>query len=219
MEKKRVSKLDNGDVFDLDGGILLMSTGGRVCHPCITAPWPSSCHLLGRNHYFSKGAVGLFVWCGPGVLYIAMRENVEGKVECVCVRVCALPCVWHGRGYTSQRAVGPDVWLPLTVHSRGCWSGEGPAPSLPFPGTKARAQLIDVNSVAFVPKAQRHAEWEIWPLLRVRLCFWTPLAFFGRSGQRVSEQMRGKTAGKGRSQLVEFTGGAGRVWLRRRSGT
>jgi len=75
------------------------------------------------------------------------------------VRVCVHASVrvtWQG--YISQRAAGPDVRLPLTVHSRRGWSGEGPAPSPPFPGTKARAQLIDVNSVAFVPKAQRHAE-------------------------------------------------------------
>lgn len=62
------------------------------------------------------------------------------------------------QGYISQRAAGPDVWLPLTVHSRRGWSGAGPTSSPPFPRTKARVQLKDVNSVAFVAKAQRHAE-------------------------------------------------------------
>lgn len=76
----------------------------------------------------------------------------------VCVRA-VVRVTWQG--YISQRAAGPDVWLPLTVHSRRGWSGEGPTPSPPFPRTKAKAQLIDVNSVAFVPKAQRHAEREI----------------------------------------------------------
>lgn len=72
---------------------------------------------------------------------------------CVCA---AVRVTWQG--YISQRAAGPDVWLPLTVRSRRGWSGEGPTPRPPFPRTKARSQLIDVNSVAFVPKAQRHAE-------------------------------------------------------------
>lgn len=62
------------------------------------------------------------------------------------------------QGYISQRAAGPDIWLPLTVHSRRGWSGAGPTSSPPFPRTKARVQLKDVNSVAFVAKAQRHAE-------------------------------------------------------------
>lgn len=57
------------------------------------------------------------------------------------------------QGYTSQRAAGPDVSLPLTVHSRRGWSGEGPTPGPSFPRTKAWPDLIDVNSVAFVPKA------------------------------------------------------------------
>lgn len=73
----------------------------------------------------------------------------------VCVRD-AVHVTWQG--HISQRAARPDVWLPLTVHSRRGWSREGPTPSPPVPETKARAQLIDVNSVAFVPKAQRHAE-------------------------------------------------------------
>lgn len=106
---------------------------------------------------------------------------------CECVR--ALWCMWHGKGYISQRAPGPDVWLPLTGHSRRGWSAAGPTTSPPFPRTKAMAQLKDVNSVAFVLKAQRHAEWEIWPLPKVRLCFWTPLALSGSMGQEMSERM------------------------------
>lgn len=128
---------------------------------------------------------GGIVWCNAGECW------GQGGV-CMHVSVCVRAVVrvtWQG--YISQRAAGPDVWLPLTVHSRRGWSGEGPTPSPPFPRTKAKAQLIDVNSVAFVPKAQRHAEREIWPLPRVRLCLWTRLAVSGSLGQRVREQARG----------------------------
>lgn len=114
---------------------------------------------------------------------VCMRVSV-----CACVR--ALLCMWHGRGTSVKGPLGPDVWLPLTVRSRRGWSGAGPTPSPPFPRTKAIAQLKDVNSAAFVPKAQRHAEWEIWPLPKVRLCFWTPLAVSGNSGgKKVTERI------------------------------
>lgn len=132
------TKLDVGDVFSLpfsDG------RGGSVVH-ANPAPWPWSCHLWGQNHYFSKGAAGLSVWCGPGVLYATMRENVEGKVECVCVcehmsvfACAAVHVTWQGD--SSQRAAGTDVWLPLTAHSRGSWSAEGPTPGPPFPRDKS----------------------------------------------------------------------------------
>lgn len=169
-----------------------MSTGGRVCRPCITAFWTLELPSLGAKPLLFKRSCGAFrlmwhegiVWC--------MRENVEGKVECVCVWACvrALLCMWHGRGTSVKGPLGPDVWLPLTVRSRRGWSGAGPTPSPPFPRTKAIAQLKDVNSAAFVPKAQRHAEWEIWPLPKVRLCFWTPLAVSGNSGgKKVTERI------------------------------
>ena len=175
---------------------------------------------LGAKPLLFKVSCGAFCLMWSGGIVSCMRENVEGKVECVCVWVwvrAAVHVTWQG--YISQRAAGPDVWLPLTVHSRRCWSGAGPTPSPPFPRTKARAQLKDVNSVAFVPKAQRHAEWEIWPLPIVRLCFWAPLAVSGSSGQRVSERMGRDGVGDswlwggGLSQLVECTGGGytGRV--------
>lgn len=48
----------------------------------------------------------------------------------VCVRG-AVRVTWQG--YISQRAAGPDVWLPLTVHSRRGWLFAGPTPSPPFP--------------------------------------------------------------------------------------
>lgn len=120
---------------------------------------------LGAKPLLFRSSCGAFrLMSSEGIVWF-MRENVEGKVECVCVWVCVCAVVhvtWQG--YISQKAAGTDVWLPLTVHSRRGWSGAGPTPSPPFPRTKARAQLKDVNSVAFVPKAQRHAEWEIWPL-------------------------------------------------------
>lgn len=153
---------------------------------------------LGAKPLLFKRSCGVFrlMW-SEGIVW-CMRENVEGKVECVCmwawVRV-AVHVTWQG--YISQRAAGPDVWLPLTVHSRRDWSGAGPTPSPPFPRTKARAQLKDVNSVAFVAKAQRHAEWEIWPLPRGRLCFRTPLAVSGSSGQQVSERIGEDGVGAG----------------------
>lgn len=69
-------------------------------------------------------------------------------------------CVtWQG-SHPSKRAAGPDVWPPLTVRSRRGWSAEGPCSQAPptRPGLLSRAGVIDVNSAAFVPKAQRHAE-------------------------------------------------------------
>lgn len=173
-----------------------LSTGGRVCRPCIAALWPSNCHLWGRNHYFSKGAVGLFVWCGLRVLYGSCGRMLRARWSMyACECVCALSCVWHGRGTSVKGPPGQTFGCPWQCTPGGAGLVQGPLPSPPFPRTKARAQLKDVNSVAFVPKAQRHAEWEIWPLVRVRLCFWTPLAVSGSSGQRVSERMGGDGVG------------------------
>lgn len=182
--------------FSLQGGCYSCSwEGGFVVH-ALQPSGPRTAIFGGETITFQKELWGFsfdVVW-GYCMVHAGECWGQGGLCMRVSMRVrAAVRVTWQG--YISQRAAGPDVWLPLTVHSRRGWSGEGPTPSPPFPRTKARAQLIDVNSVAFVPKAQRHAEWEIWPLLRVRLCFWTPLAVSGRSGQRVSERMRGKGEG------------------------
>lgn len=70
-----------------------------------------------------------------------MRENVEGKVECVCAHVsvfarAAVHVTWQGDSI--QRAAGTDVWLPLTAHPRRGWSAEGPTPGPPFPPDKSQ---------------------------------------------------------------------------------
>lgn len=113
------TKLDVGDVFSLpfsDG------RGGSVVH-ANPAPWPWSCHLWGQNHYFSKGAAGLSVWCGPGVLYATMRENVEGKVECVCVWAYERVCV---RCRACDMAGGQQ--------SKSCWDRRLAAPDSALQG-------------------------------------------------------------------------------------
>lgn len=130
------AKVDVGDVFNLP---FSHRRGGSVAQ-ANPAPRPWSCHLWGQSHYFSKGAAGLSVWCGPGVLYTAMQENVEGKVECVCAHVSVFACAAVHvtlRGDSSQSAAGTDVWLPLTVHSRRGWSAIGPTPGPSFPRDKS----------------------------------------------------------------------------------
>lgn len=133
-DSRERAKLDIGDAFSL----LFMSTGGKVCRPCITALWPSSCHLWGQNHYFSKGAVGPFVWCGLGLLYRAMRENVEGKVECVCTWMClrTLSCMWHGRGRPVKGLPGQTFRCPWQCTPGGAGLVKGPLRVLRSPGQK-----------------------------------------------------------------------------------
>lgn len=104
--------------FLFAGWILFMSTGGRVCRPCTTALWPSSCHLWGWNHYFSNGAVGLFVWCGLRVLYGACGRMLRARwsvyaCECVCARcrACDMAGVHQSKGRQARRLAAPDSAL------------------------------------------------------------------------------------------------------------
>lgn len=93
-----------------------------------------------ENHYFSKGELWGFsfdvVWGGYCARQCGRTSRARWECafacECVCVCVRARAGVrvtWQG--HISQRAAGPDVWLPLTARSRRGWSGEGPAPSGP----------------------------------------------------------------------------------------
>lgn len=103
----------------------------------------------------------------------------------VCVHMClrALQCMWRCGGTAVKALLGQTFGCPWQCTLGGAGLLKGPLRVLLFHGTKASAGLIDVNSAAFVPKALRHAEWEIWPLPRVRDRFQTPLAV---SGQRAS---------------------------------
>lgn len=104
--------------FQFAGWMLFMSTGGRVCRPCITALWPSNCHLWGWNHYFSKGAVGLFVWCGLRVLYGACGRMLRARwivyaseYACARRRACDMAGVHQSKGCRARRLAAPDSAL------------------------------------------------------------------------------------------------------------
>lgn len=104
-----------------------------------------SCHLLGpKTITFQKGSCGAFrlMWSRGWGGYCARQcgRMLRARWECVFACKCVCVCV-HARAgvrvtwqeHISQRAAGPDVWLPLTARSRRGWSGEGPAPSAPPP--------------------------------------------------------------------------------------
>ncbi len=99
---------------------------------------------------------------------------------------------WQGcirqRDAGARRLAAPDralqeglVWWPPLQAPRSA-------------GTKASAQLKDVNWGAFVPRARGHAEWENWPLLGVRLCL-NPLAV---SASGTAHRLSGQLWGGGR---------------------
>lgn len=114
-----------------------MSTGGRIRRPCITALWPWSCHLWGRNHYFSKGAVGLFVWCGPRVLYGACGRMLRARWSVyACECECTLLCMWHGRGTSVKGPPGQTFGCPWQCTPGGAGLVQGPLRVLHSPGQK-----------------------------------------------------------------------------------
>lgn len=129
-------------VYRVSNFHLTMSTIERGLSSKHYSPLAPELPSLGVKPLLFSKSCGVFclmwsvdiVWC--------VRENVEGKVECLCMWVCAHSAVrvtWLG--HISQRAAGPDIWLPLTVHSRRGWSVAGPTPASSVPQDKSRGPV------------------------------------------------------------------------------
>lgn len=93
---------------------------------------------LGVKPLLFKRSCGAFrlMW-SEGIVW-CMRENVEGKVDCVCewVCVCAPPCVWHGRGTSVKGLPGQTFGCPWQCTPGGAGLVKGPLRVLHSPGQK-----------------------------------------------------------------------------------
>jgi len=136
-------------------------------------------------------------------LFAAISVSRRGAQWCLMWHIMMV-CSGHGgewgggtvtlQGCIRQRDAGARR---LAAPDRALQEGLVWWPPLQAPrsaGTKASAQLKDVNWGAFVPRARGHAEWENWPLLEVRLCL-NPLTV---SASGTANRLSGQLWGGGR---------------------